>query len=157
MSLRVPAVVVVFLVVGLVIGGCGGPDENSPEGVVERFFERVDGQDEAAVKALLCEDFRQNVNFSLAPHEKVDLDFDLDYEGERDEEIGGDTAEVLVSGKIERTLRTDDVRQEVRIQRNQDAPWTVKTFRVGDDWRVCGGDAFILGLLDTQAAFSEIE
>jgi hypothetical protein len=152
-----PAVVFVFLIVALAVSGCGGPDENSPEGVVERFFDRVDGQDSGGVKALLCEDFRQNVNFSLGPHEKVDLDFDLEYEGERNNETGGETAEVLVWGKIERTLRTDDVRQEVRIQRTQDAPWHVKTFRVGEDWRVCGGDAFILGLLDTPAAFSEIE
>lgn len=157
MSVRVPAVAVVFLVLGLVISGCGGPDENSPEGVVKRFFERVDDQNEEAVRALLCEDFRQNVDFSLGPHEKVDLDFDVDYEGGRSQNTGGDTVDVLVSGKIERTLRTSDVRQEVRIQRNQDAPWTVKTFRVGDEWRVCGGDAFILGLLDTPAAFSEIE
>ncbi|WP_162909942.1 hypothetical protein [Aggregatilinea lenta] len=157
MSLRMPAVAVLLLVTGLAISGCGGPDENSPEGVVERFFERVDDQDAGAVQAVLCEDFRQNVNFELGPHEEVDFDFDLDYEGEGDEETGGDTAEVLAWGKIERTLRTDEVRQEVRVQRSQDAPWVLKTFRVNGQWRVCGGDAFILGLLDTPAAFREIE
>jgi hypothetical protein len=87
----------------------------------------------------------------------VSFDFDLDFEGEGDEDAGADTADVLVSGKIERGLRTDDVRYEVRIQRDEAAPWTVKTFRVDGRWRVCGADPFILSLLDTPAAFEEIE
>lgn len=149
--------VTALLLLSVALVGCGGPDDNSPRGVVERFFDRLDEQDESAVRDLLCEDFQQNVSFDHGRGREVSFDFDLNFEGEGDEDAGGDTADVLVSGKIERGLRTDDVRHEVRVQRDEAAPWTIKTFRVEGSWRVCGGDAFILSLLNTPAAFEEIE
>lgn len=147
---------VVLLVVALLLTGCGGPDADSPEGVVERFFEQLEDRNENEVENLLCEDFRQNVHLELDDQEEARLKTKLKINAE-DETEEAETLNVNVYGKIEAVWETEHVRQEINIRRDEESAWSIQLFKVDNEWLVCGGDPFILSLLDVEAVVSGLE
>jgi len=148
----------VVLILVVLLAACSGPDENSPEGVVERFFDALEDQNRGDVQASLCRDFRQNVDFDLGDDQKARLNFDLSYEAEDDgDHRDGDTLEVQVYGKINVVLQSEHVRQEWKMRRDPEAPWTVNVFRVDGQWHVCGVDPLLLGLLNLKETIGALE
>jgi hypothetical protein len=145
-----------IVLLALILTACGGADPDSPEGVVKQFFEQLEDQNENEVKNLVCQDFRQNVRFDLDnQHEarlKTDLKVAVDDEAEEAE-----TLDVKVYGRIETVWETDHVRQENKIRRDEESAWNLQLFKVDGEWLVCGGDPFILTLLDIEAAVSALE
>jgi hypothetical protein len=43
------------------------------------------------------------------------------------------------------------------MRRDEESAWNIQLFKVDDEWLVCGGDPFILRLLDVEAAVSALE
>lgn len=138
----------------LTLAACGSPDISTPAGVVEEFFNRLDDEDQAGVRALLCQDFRQNVNLDMGENREVEYAFDLRYDAESDD--GATAVDVAVFGKLEMRLRSSDVRYEVQERRTDDAPWMVRVARIGDEWQVCGADPQVLALLDARGALDTL-
>lgn len=138
----------------LTLAACSSPDISTPAGVVEEFFNRLDDEDQAGVRALLCQDFRQNVNLDMGENREVEYAFDLRYDADSDD--GATAVDVAVFGKLEMHLRSSDVRYEVQERRTDDAPWTVRVARIGDEWQVCGADPQVLALLDARGALDAL-
>jgi len=139
----------------LALAGCGSPDTETPGGTVEEFFSRLDDEDQDGMRALLCQDYQQNVNLDLGENREVDYEFDLRYDAP---DANGETAvDVAVYGKMEMRLRSDEVRYEVQERRTSDAPWTVRVASIGGEWRVCGADERVLEMLDARAMFDALE
>ena len=139
----------------LAMAGCGSPDTETPVGTVEEFFNRLDDEDQDGVRALLCQDYQQNVNLDLGDNREVAYEFDLRYDAP---DADGEAAvDVAVYGKMEMHLRSADVRYEVQERRTSAAPWTVRVASIGGEWRVCGADARLLAMLDARGAFDALE
>jgi hypothetical protein len=147
----------VIVLAALLLAACGGPDENSPEGVVKRLFDRVEDQEESGVRDLLCQDYRQNVNFDLGEDQDVKLRLDFKYRAAEDGDDREDTHRVAVYGKSVVILDTDHVRSETKQIRDEDAAWEINVFRVDGNWRVCGGDPALLALLDLAGLADALE
>lgn len=139
----------------LALAGCSSPDIGTPAGVVEVFFNRLDDEDQAGVRALMCEDYRQNVNLDIGEGREVDYDFDLRFDAGDDD--NATAVDVAVYGKIEMHLRSDDIRYEVQERRTSNAPWTVRVASIGGEWQVCGADEQVLAVLDARSAFEALE
>ncbi len=139
----------------LTLAACSSPDVSTPAGVVEEFFNRLDDKDQAGARALLCQDFRQNVNLDMGQNRSVDYAFDLRYTA--DSENGATAVDVAVFGKMEMRLRSNDVRYEVQERRTNSAPWTIRVARIGDEWQVCGADPQVLALLDARGALDALD
>jgi hypothetical protein len=144
------------LIVVLALTACGGPAKDSPEGVVKRFFEQIEEQNETEVKNLVCQDFRQNVHFDLGKNQEARMKTDLKFSAEEAADES-ETVNVQVYGRIETVWETDHVRQETKTRRDEEAAWNVQLFKVDGDWLVCGGDPFIVRLLDVSAAVGGLE
>jgi hypothetical protein len=153
----VGSIVTGLVVVALALTACGGPDADSPEGVIKHFFEQLEDQNENEVKNLLCQDFRQNVHFELDDEQEARLKTDLKVTVGDEETEEAETLDVKVYGRIETVWETDHVRQENKTRRDEDAAWNVQLFKVDGEWLVCGGDPFIVRLLDVSAAVSALE
>lgn len=155
---RLGAVLALILTVGLMLSACGGPDENSPEGVTERFFDRLGDLESGDVSDLLCEDYRRNVDFSLPENSEADLNFDLKYDADDvpEDPEPGDVVTVEVWGEVEAKLRGDHIRYELKQRNDENAAWQVRVTRFEDEWQVCGLDPFILELLDINDYYSRI-
>jgi len=139
----------------LALAACSSPDLGTPAGVVEEFFNRLDDEDQNGVRALLCPDFRQNVNLNMGEDREVDYSFDLRFDAP--DEVDAAAVDVAVFGKMEMHLRLDDVRYEVQERRTDNAPWTVRVARIGGEWQVCGADPQVLALLDARGALDALE
>ncbi len=142
------------MLAGLALTGCGGPDSDTPAGAVEVLFDRLRGEDQSGVRALLCQDFRDNVNLDMGEGRDVSYSFDLRYNAPD----AGDApaVDVAVYGKMEMRLRSDDVRYEVQERRTAKAPWTIRVARMDGQWLVCGGDERVLALLDARGALDAL-
>ncbi len=149
---------VIALGLGLAVlglAGCGSPDLDTPEGVVHAFFDRLDDKDQDGVRALLCQDFKQNVNLEMGRDREVDYSFDLRYQAA--DEGNASAVDVAVYGKMEMHLRARHVRYEVHERRDSEAPWTVRVASINGEWLVCGGDPQVLRLLDARGALDALE
>lgn len=153
--LRVTGIAMLVLI--LVLTACGGRDPDSPEGVVERFFDNLEDQDESGVKDVLCKDFQQNVNFDRGDGQEVKLKFDLDYDTQPADDDSPQVRDVEIHGRMQVIWETDHVRSEFKEKRDEAASWHVQVFKVDDEWRVCGGDPALLRFLDMRAVLDSFE
>jgi hypothetical protein len=143
-----------LILIALALSACRGDDPNSPKGVVKQFFSQLQDRNTSGVKNMLCKDFRQNVHFDLSDGQKAKLTFDLDYKtGETTDEM----VVIKVYGRIKVFLETDHVRKETRERRREEAPWEIRVAQQDGKWRVCGGDSFILDLLDLTGQVNALE
>lgn len=142
------------MLAGLALAGCDSPDSSTPAGAVEVFFDRLRDEDQDGVRALLCQDFRDNVNLDMGKDRDVSYSFDLRYDAP--DAVDAATVDVAVYGKMEMHLRSDDVRYEVQERRTAGAPWTVRVARMDGKWLVCGGDERVLALLDARGALDAL-
>ena len=139
----------------LALAGCSSPDTGTPAGVVEEFFNRLDDEDQDGARALLCEDYRQNVNLDMGEGREVDYAFDLRYDAP--DEDDATTVDVAVYGKMEMHLRSSNVRYEVQERRTSNAPWTVRVASIGGEWQVCGADQQVRALLDARGMLDALD
>ena len=153
MSKRTGATLVLILAAALVLAACGGPDQDSPEGVTAEFFDKLGDLNAKRVSETLCEDYRQNVDFDVP--EDFDADVDLNLKFDADDEPSdpepGDVVDVEVWGEIAVKVRGDHVRYELKQRNDESAAWHVRVTYLDDEWLVCGSDPFILELLDINA------
>ncbi len=150
------AVLVLALLATLLVSACG-PAKDSPEGVVNEFFNKIEDRSAGKVQALLCQDYRQNVDFSLKDGQHAKLKFDFKYKSAGQQGDQPDTRTIKVYGKYVAIFETDHVRVENKQRRDEEAAWKIQLFKVDGQWRVCGGDPGLLSLLDLRAAVDSLE
>lgn len=147
--------VIVLMILAILVSACGGGESDDPAGIVEQFFNRLEEQSEAEVKALLCPDYRQNVDFGLAEDQKAEMEFDLSYRLEGTPDEAADVALVRVYGKTEVTLESGGIEVHTRQRRDQEAAWEFRVVKIDGDWLVC--EPLALGWLDVKAAVEALE
>jgi major membrane immunogen (membrane-anchored lipoprotein) len=144
------------LVLALLVSACG-PAKDSPEGVVNEFFNKIEDRSTGQVQALLCQDYRQNVDFGLKDGQHAKLKFDFKYKTAAQQGEQADTRTMKVYGKYVAIFETEHVRVENKQRRDEEAAWSIQLFKVDGQWRVCGGDPGLLSLLDLRAVLDGLE
>ncbi len=137
------------MLAGLALAECDSPDERHAQPERSRsFFDRLRVEDQEACAALLCQDFRDNVN-SKGEERDVSYPSTALHARGRGRRAAVDVA---VYGKMEMRLRSDEVRFEVAGARTTARPWTVRVARMEGQWwwrrrvSACGATSYARGL-----------